>query len=158
MTNDAYQKIIAAWSGNSQGNGGGKESEPKVAPAPEPNLADKLGVKAIPPAQLQALAMLAVAQQSEAQGFQAGMDAKQAEIDGKKQVAPNVLQSAFQTFMNGTEGMSAEQIPPMFDPANKQEDIFDKGAAAAKRTGSRLLKIATTLIMANLPEEFRPKE
>ncbi len=157
MTDPAYQKIIEAWGNNSKGNGG-KEGEPTAAPAPEPNLADKLGVKAIPPAQLQALAMLAVAHESEAKGFEAGMAAKQAEIDGKKQVPPNVFQSALQTFMNGTEGMSAEQIPPMFDPANKKEDIFDKSATAVKETSNRLLKLATTLLLANLPEEFRPKK
>lgn len=156
MANDQYQKIIAAWAGNSQ-QVGGKEGEPKAA-APEPNLADKLGVKAIPPAQMQALAMLAVAQESEAHGFEAGMAAKQAEIDGKAESQPNILASAFQTFMNGTENMSEDQIPPMFNPANKHDDLFDKGAAAAKKTGSRLLKIATTLLLANLPEEFRPKE
>lgn len=121
-------------------------------------MADKLGVKAIPPAQLQALAMLAVAQESEAHGFEAGMAAKQAEIDAKKTVKPNALQSAAAAFMNGTEGMSEDQIPPMFNSANKHDDIFDRGAAAVKKTGGRLLKVATTLLLANLPEEFRPKE
>lgn len=148
MADDAYQKILAAW-GNSQGHGS-KEGEPKAAPAPELNLADKLGIKAIPPAQMQTLAILAVAQESETRGFQAGMEAKKSQ--------PNLFQSALQKFMNGTEGMSAEQIPPMFDPAIKQEDIFDKSAAAVKKTGSRILKIATAFVIANLPEELRPKE
>ena len=148
MADDAYQKILAAW-GNSQGHGS-KEGEPKAAPAPELNLADKLGIKAIPPAQMQTLAILAVAQESETRGFEAGMEAKKSQ--------PNLFQSALQKFMNGTEGMSAEQIPPMFDPAIKQEDIFDKSAAAVKKTGSRILKIATAFVIANLPEELRPKE
>ena len=148
MADDAYQKILAAW-GNSQGHGS-KEGEPNSAPVPELNLADKLGVKAMPPAQMQALAMLAVAQESETRGFQAGMEAKKSQ--------PNLFQNALQKFMNGTEGMSAEQIPPMFDPAIKQEDIFDKSAAAVKKTGSRILKIATAFVIANLPEELRPKE
>jgi len=149
MADDAYQKILAAWGTNSQGHGS-KEGEPKAAPAPELNLADKLGIKAIPPAQMQTLAILAVAQESETRGFQAGMEAKKSQ--------PNLFQSALQKFMNGTEGMSAEQIPPMFDPAIKQEDIFDKSAAAVKKTGSRILKIATAFVIANLPEELRPKE
>jgi len=157
MADDAYQKILAAWGTNSQGHGS-KEGEPKAAPAPELNLADKLGIKAIPPAQMQTLAILAVAQESETRGFQAGMEAKQAELDGKAKSQPNLFQSALQKFMNGTEGMSAEQIPPMFDPAIKQEDIFDKSAAAVKKTGSRILKIATAFVIANLPEELRPKE
>jgi len=149
MADDAYQKILAAWGTNSQGHGS-KEGEPKAAPAPELNLADKLGIKAIPPAQMQTLAILAVAQESETRGFEAGMEAKKSQ--------PNLFQSALQKFMNGTEGMSAEQIPPMFDPAIKQEDIFDKSAAAVKKTGSRILKIATAFVIANLPEELRPKE
>ena len=149
MADDAYQKILAAWGTNSQGHGS-KEGEPKAAPTPELNLADKLGVKAIPLAQMQALAMLAVAQESETRGFEAGMEAKKSQ--------PNLFQSALQKFMNGTEGMSAEQIPPMFDPAIKQKDIFNKSAVAAKKTGSRILKIATAFVITNLPEELRPKE
>lgn len=157
MADDQYQKIIAAWAGNPQ-QGGSKEGEPKVAPTSEPNLADKLGVKAIPQAQLQALAMLAVAREAEFRGFEAGLATRQAEIDAQQTQTPGILRTTLTSFMRGTEGMPDDQIPPMFNPANKHGDIFDKGAAAVKKTGRRLFNLAITLLLQNLPEEFRPKE
>lgn len=163
---DIYNIIAKAWAEPNQKGAApaanqAKSSDDTVPPvfaAPAPNLADKLGIKAIRPDQMQTLAMLAVAQAAETRGFQSGIDAKQAEIDAKAAQQPGILQSALTTFLNGTEGMDPSQIPPIFNSANKKDDVVDKTAAAAKKTTNKLLKLATAFVIANLPEELRPKE
>lgn len=145
-----YIAIAQAWNGSDAEQGGSKEQGPKPAPSP----VDAIGPdKVLTSAQINTLAMMAIAQQSEARGFEAGVAAKQAEVDAKN--TPLSVQSILKDFLSGPTNASPEEVQAAF--ALPTNDSVDKIAAVGKTAMGRLSRIATAFVLANLPEEVQSK-
>lgn len=152
-----YKEIAKAF-----GQGGSSATEGannnNQTPPTEPSLAEKLGATPISQQELQALAMQAVAMQSETNGFAAGVQAehaKQAETKKPKSIQEIAQAVLLDLVASPDTTVSAEDLLKLAQ--SPAERALDSAAKATTNIAGRIGRAALGYVIENLPENVKTK-